>query len=143
MNSLRLSPRLRYAVYAVIALLFLTGAGWWFADRLKETAESEKWQSVAANLLMLHGAAAMIALLLFGAIFADHVQKSWRRRKNRVMGVILLGTVTILITTAFGLYYSGSETVRPWVSWAHLLVGLVLPMLLLFHIFSGRRANRL
>jgi hypothetical protein len=59
------------------------------------------------------------------------------------MGLILLATNAILIATAFGLYYSGSETVRPWISWVHLLVGLALPLLLLFHIVSGRRANRL
>jgi hypothetical protein len=126
-----------------MALLFLTGAGWWVADWFKEAPDFEKWQTVAANLLMLHGGAAMIALLLFGAIFTVHVLQSWPRRNNRSMGLILLATNAILIATAFGLYYSGSETVRPWISWVHLLVGLALPLLLLFHIVSGRRANRL
>jgi len=127
----------------VTTLLFLTGTGWWIADRLKETAYSETWQSVAANLLMLHGGAAMIALLLFGAMFPIHIQQSWLRGKNRVMGSVLLATGAVLIVTAFGLYYSGSDIARPWMSWIHLMIGLALPVLLLFHIASGRRANRL
>lgn len=127
----------------MIALLFLTGTGWWIADRLKETAYSETSQSVAANLLMLHGGAAMIALLLFGAMFPIHIQQSWLRGKNRVMGSVLLATGAILIATAFGLYYAGSDIVRPWMSWIHLMIGLALPVLLLCHIASGRRANRL
>ena len=140
--ALQLSRALRYALYAVTALLFLTGAGWWIADRLKETDYSETSQSVAVNLLMLHGGAAMIALLLFGAMFPIHVQQSWQRGKNRIMGLILLAVGAILIATAFGLYYSGSDIVRPWVSWIHLMLGLALPVLLLFHIVSGRRVNR-
>src|SRR5258708_4512809 len=107
--ALQLSRPLRCALYAVITLLFLTGAGWWIADRLKDTAYSETSQSVAANLLMLHGGAAMIALLLFGAMFPVHIQQSWHRGKNRSMGSVLLATGAILIATAFGLYYSGSD----------------------------------
>ena len=30
----------------------------------------------------------------------------------------------VLIVTAFGLYYLGSETVRPWMSWIHIAAGI-------------------
>jgi hypothetical protein len=48
---------------------------------------------------------------------------------------------TLLIMTAFGLYYLGSETVRPWMSWIHILVGFSVPGLFTLHIFLGRRRS--
>jgi hypothetical protein len=48
---------------------------------------------------------------------------------------------TVLIVTAFGLYYLGSETVRPWMSWTHLVVGFSAPVLITAHIFLGRRTR--
>jgi hypothetical protein len=44
---------------------------------------------------------------------------------------------TLLIVTAFGLDYLGSETVRPWMSWRHIVVGF--SVLFALHIFLGRR----
>jgi len=45
-----------------------------------------------------------------------------------------------LIVPAFGLYYLGSETVRPWMSDVHIAMGLAIPALLVAHIWRGRRA---
>jgi hypothetical protein len=44
-----------------------------------------------------------------------------------------------LTITGYGLYYAGGERLRAWTSWIHLAVGLALPILLLIHIFVGRR----
>jgi hypothetical protein len=45
----------------------------------------------------------------------------------------------VLIVTAFGLYYFGSETLRPLTSDVHIVVGLALPFLLALHIWLGRK----
>ncbi len=45
----------------------------------------------------------------------------------------------VLIVTAFGLYYLGSETVRPWMSWIHIAAGFSLSLSFPVHIFLGRR----
>ena len=136
---MRLDPRFRYAVYAAIALLFLTGVGWFVADWQKEGANGETWQQIAAYLLMLHGGGAMVSLLLLGALIPVHVLRSWRSGKNLVMGSVMVAMNSILIVTAFGLYYLGSEAVRPWMSWIHLAFGAALPGLLALHIVLGRR----
>ncbi len=47
---------------------------------------------------------------------------------------------SVLVVTAFGLYYAGSETLRPWMSDVHLWVGLAFPLLLLIHVVLGRRS---
>jgi hypothetical protein len=136
---LRLNSRFRFAIYAAVAVLFLTGIGWFAADWQKEGVNGETWQQIAVYLLMLHGGGAMITLLLLGALIPVHVLRSWRRGKNRVMGSVMIALNAVLIVTAFGLYYLGSETVRPWMSWVHLVFGASLPGLLAFHIALGRR----
>ena len=48
----------------------------------------------------------------------------------------------VLILTAFGLYYLGAETLRPWASCAHIVAGFALPVLVTFHIWLGRRRSK-
>jgi hypothetical protein len=136
--AVRLDPQFRWALYAACAVLFATGAGWLLADAWKESADV--WQEVAANLLMLHGGAAMIALMLLGALVPLHLRRAWRAKKNRLTGSIMATVNIILIITAFGLYYFGSDDVRPWTSRIHYVVGFALPIFGLVHVLSGRRS---
>ncbi len=126
-------------MYAAFATLALTGAGWLVADWQKNIAGDEIWQQVAANLLMVHGGVAMLALLLLGALIPVHLLRAWRSRKNLISGSIMATFNATLIVTAFGLYYLGSEQVRPWISWIHLSVGFALSLMLPLHIWLGRR----
>ena len=136
--ALRLNSPFRYALYTALAVLFATGTAWLVADQLKDAPDSETWQSIGATLLMLHGGAAMVTLMLFGALFPLHIHRSWRGQTNQIMGVLMLAVSAVLIATAFGLYYLGSDTARPWLSSIHTDVGLALPALLLVHIVVGR-----
>jgi hypothetical protein len=136
---LRLKPSFRFSIYAAFAVLFLTGAGWLVADRQKELSSGEGWQQTSAYLLMAHGGAAMVTLLLLGALIPVHVLRSWRVGNNLVSGSMMVAFNTLLIVTAFALYYLGAEAVRPWMSWIHIVVGFILPAWLALHIFLGRR----
>jgi heme A synthase len=136
---LRLKPSFRFAIYAAFAVLFLTGAGWLVADWQKDISGAEIWQQSIAYLLMVHGGAAMVTLLLLGALIPVHVLRAWRSSKNRVSGSVMATLNTVLIVTAFGLYYLGSETLRPWMSWIHLAAGFSLALFFPVHILLGRR----
>lgn len=120
-------------------MLFLTGAGWFVADWQKDVSSSEIWQQIAANMLMVHGGVAMLALMLIGALIPLHLLRSWRARKNRVSGSVMVAFNAVLIATAFGLYYLGSETLRPWISWIHIGAGLLVVLAFPLHIVLGRR----
>jgi hypothetical protein len=135
----RLELPFRYAIYAAFTLLFLSGAAWLVADQLKDESGAEVWQQVSANSLMIHGGAAMLALLLIGALFPLHIGRAWRAKKNRLTGSTMVASNAMLIATAFGLYYLGSEEIRPWASDVHIAFGMSLPLLLLMHIKAGRR----
>jgi hypothetical protein len=134
---LRLKSSFRYAIYAGFAVLFLTGAGWFVADWRKEN--DEIWQQVAANMLMVHGGVAMLTLMALGALIPLHFLRAWRARRNLVSGSIMAAFNTVLIITAFGLYYLGSDAVRPWMSWIHIGAGVCVSLMFPIHILLGRR----
>jgi hypothetical protein len=140
---LQLSARFRFALYAAFFVLFVTGAGWLLADQMKDTPSSgEAWQFAGVYLLMIHGGAAMVTLMLLGALFPLHMQRGWRAGRNRLAGAGMLTCNALLILTSFGLYYAGSELLRPWISNMHTGFGLCLPFLFSIHIIVGRRSPR-
>ena len=136
---MRLKTSFRYAIYAGFAVLFLTGAGWLVADRNKDG--DEIWQQVAANMLMVHGGVAMLTLMALGALIPLHFLRAWHARKNLVSGSLMAAFNAALIVTAFGLYYLGSESVRPWMSWIHIAAGLSVSLMFPIHILLGRRQS--
>jgi hypothetical protein len=139
--ALRLDPRFRFALYGAFALLVLTGAVWLVADQFKDSPEGELWQRVSASMLMVHGGTAMVTLLLLGALFPLHIRLGWRSGRNRITGPAMVAFNAVLIVTAFGLYYLGSDTVRPWVSDVHTGIGFALPALVVVHVLLGRRSR--
>ena len=122
-------------------MLVLTGAGWLVADWQKEISSDEIWQQSIAYFLMVHGGTAMAVLLLLGALFPVHLIRAWRARKNRISGSAMATFNAILIVTAFGLYYLGSETLRPWMSWIHIAAGFSIALMFPLHIYLGRRKS--
>ena len=139
---MRLNSSFRYAIYAVFTVLVLTGAGWLVADWQKDVSGDEVWQQSIAYLLMVHGGVAMITLLLLGALVPLHLLRAWRSGKNRISGSLMATFNAVLIATAFGLYYLGSESLRPWMSWTHIVAGFSLAVWFPFHIYWGRRKLR-
>ena len=136
---MRLRSSFRYSIYAAFAALFLTGACWLVADWQKNISSDDIWQQAAAYLLMAHGGTAMVTLLLLGALIPVHMLRSWRSGNNLVTGSMMIRLNTLLVVTAFGLYYLGSEIVRPWMSWIHVVAGFCVPVLFTLHVFLGRQ----
>ena len=137
---MRLEASFRWTVYGVAAALFVTGAAWLAADALKDGPSGDAWQEIGANLLMVHGGAAMAMLMVLGALFPLHVRRGWRARKNRLSGSAMVTLNGLLIATAFGLYYSGSDLMRPWISDAHIAAGFALAALIVIHPLIGHRS---
>jgi hypothetical protein len=136
---MRLKTAFRFALYGIFALLFVSGAAWIYADQMKNNeVDTEVWQQAAAFLLSLHGAAAMVTLMLLGALGPMHVQRAWRAKKNRATGIASIAMYGLLILTAFGLYYLGSEALRPWISTIHIAFGLAVPAVITAHVMVGR-----
>src|SRR6266511_3904096 len=138
-DSIRLKSLQRYSLYAVLVLLFLSGAAWAYWNYLRLPGDFEA--TAKAWAMKIHGAAAMAILMLIGMLLSAHVKFAWCARRNRANGSVFLSAFAVLTITGYGLYYAGGERLRGWTSWIHLAVGLALPILLLIHIFLGRRTR--
>ncbi|MBC7369086.1 MAG: hypothetical protein H7343_20130 [Undibacterium sp.] len=143
-EPLRLSPRLRAWTYSAFGVLFASGAAWWLLQQTKP-AESElglRAHVASTWLLRLHGAAAMLVLVILGLLLSVHVARGWQARKNRFSGVSMLALCALLIASGWLLYYASGETVRAGASVVHIGAGFILPILLVLHIVIGRSTRR-
>jgi hypothetical protein len=139
-DSIRLKRLQRYILYAVLALLFLSGAAW--ADWNYLAASPGDFEASAKTWAMkIHGGAAMAILVLVGMLLTGHVRFAWRAHRNRANGLLFLVAFAVLTGTGYALYYAGGENLRVWTSWIHLGVGLALPMLLVLHVWLGKRTR--
>ena len=137
---MRLSSGHRSWIYWSAALLFGSGALWlvchYFLQGEGEFGPApsplEPWA------LRLHGAAAMLALVVVGSLLPVHVRRAWHQRHNLRLGIALLAVMLLLTVSGYALYYFGGEEARPIISLLHWAVGLGAPPLLLWHVASGR-----
>lgn len=129
---MRIEAWLRRLLYTTLAALFASGVAWWMFG---------EGDAARPYLIAAHGLAAMIALLALGAIAVLHVRESWKRRRNRWSGLVVATGLGVLVVTAFGLYYIGSDWLRSYTSLVHLVVGVAMPLLILAHVVLGVRSR--
>jgi heme A synthase len=142
-EGLRFSLRLRRWFYGVFGVLFVSGAAW-LAFHQWGAVENEFGPApnpAGPWLLRLHGAAAMAALVLLGILLPLHVRRAWHARRNRSHGVLMLGLCALLVVTGYALYYAGGEQIRHHAALIHDVLGLALPLFLIWHIVQGRRSR--
>ena len=131
-----------WTVYASVAVMFATGVSWWLLDLFgqREGDFGPEKHPAQFFLIRIHGALAMGMMMIFGGLLATHIRHYWRKRKNRVTGLVLVGTWTLLMASAYILYYAAGDTVRVTAHWTHVILGLGLPAWLLLHL-RGRTDN--
>lgn len=142
--EIRLSVAHERSVYATFAALVVTGCAWLLCHYL--LADAGEFgplpHPLEALWLKLHGAAAMIALVLFGSLLTVHMRRAWSHRRGRATGGMLAGLFVLLTVTGYGLYYVAGESVRAWISVVHWAVGLAVPLLLAAHVYTLRATLR-
>jgi len=92
--------------------------------------------------LRVHGAAAMLALIVSGSLLPVHVRRGWHQRVNRAWGIALCTVLVLLTLTGYGLYYLGGERWREMTGIAHWAIGLACPIIVVLHVRAGRSARR-
>ena len=124
------------------AALFATGALWLvFRFFLREHGEfGEPPHPMEVWWLRLHGAFAMVMLIVAGTLLPIHIRRGWHQRKNLLAGIVVIAIIVLLIASGYALYYGDEET-RPVVSALHWVVGLAAPGVLIWHILRGRRTH--
>jgi predicted permease len=140
---MRLSHGHRGWVYWSGALLLVSGTLWLlFHYFLRVHGQfGEAPHPLESWWLRLHGAAAMLGLVVLGSLLPVHVRRGWHQRRNLLAGTILGAVGLLLIASGYALYYFGGEELRPWISAFHWMVGLSALPLLVWHISRGREAS--
>lgn len=142
--TIALSPGHRRAVFGTGLALAATGAGWLVCHFLLGGGDPdfpgmphplEPWW------LKVHGAVAMVSLLVVGTLLPWHAWRAWQFRRNRGTGGAVIVVVLVLVVSAWALYYVGSETLRPAISVVHWALGLAGVPLLWLHGVRGRRSR--
>lgn len=141
--SLQLERWQRRAIYLSVLLLTLSGAVWLAAHyffrpvgQFGETVSPlEPWS------MKLHGAAAIALFFLLGSILNGHIRRALRSQRNRLSGWSMVGLLSALTLSGYGLYYLASEPTRPLWSFMHWIPGCALIALLVSHVFVGRRSR--
>jgi hypothetical protein len=137
---IRFGNRHKRMLYAVFALLWLSGALWLvFHFYLRVPGEFgevahplEKWW------LRLHGLMGFASLVAVGSVLPIHVRRAWHLRKNRATGLFTKSIFLWLAATGYALYYFSSDANESWLPPLHWVVGLSLPLMLMVHIRRGR-----
>jgi hypothetical protein len=130
-------------LYAVSLTLFVSGGVWAWIHSLDDAGRAgEGLRRVNTRLIALHGFAAVGFVLLLGTLLPGHVRRSWRARKNRRQGASFLTAISILTLSGYALYYVSDDRWRRGGSGLHLWLGLISPVLLFWHIWTGRRATQ-
>lgn len=142
-DTIRLGSLQEGAVYLATAALVVSGAVWlvlhYFMAQPGQFGPMP--HPVEPWMLRLHGAAAMAALIIYGSLLPIHIRRAWAVRRNVVLGIVVAACMLLLTITGYLLYYAGSEELRPLISAAHWIPGLAVPLLLMWHVLSGRRTT--
>ncbi len=144
--SFRLERWHRWTLYSVGTALLLSGVVWLLAHYfLRVPGEFGETIHPLEHLSMqLHGAVAMLALFFIGSLLNNHIRRANNARRNRLTGWLMIMLLIWLPLSGYALYYLASETNHSIWSLSHWIVGMLLPLLVLWHIQSGRRLiNRL
>jgi hypothetical protein len=140
-RGLRLRAGHRLILYAAALSLLVSGGAWAWANRLDQAGQAgESLHQFKPWLMKIHGLSAMAFVLLLGTLLPGHVRRAWHARKNRGNGAFFLTAVSVLTLSGYLLYYLGDEDWRSGTSNFHVWLGLTAPVLLVWHIRSGRRA---
>jgi hypothetical protein len=138
---MRLSQRHERWLYAIGALIFVSGLGW-LGDHYLFAGSAEFGDAHAPFeplWLRLHGAAAMAGLVVWGSVFPGHIARAWHLGVNRRSGLLMLSLVVLLVVSGWSLYYISDEDTRPWISMVHWLAGIVAGAGLGIHVWLGKR----
>lgn len=130
-----------YTVYTVFSLLTASGILWilfhYFVS--KQGTFGRIPHPLEKLWLEIHGAVAMLTLLLLGTLLLVHMWRAWVSKINRWSGSTLFILNLFLIVTGYCLYYLGNEHVRAQISLLHWVTGLLLPLFLIVHVLSARK----
>jgi len=97
------------------------------------------WRTLAAAV---HLIAAFLVIAVAGSLWTVHMQRGWRMKRNRITGSLLVAILVALGLTGAGIYYFGDETLSKWSSLGHTAAGLIVGLIVWWHMTHGKKRNK-
>lgn len=134
----QISLRRKKIVYGIVLGVWATGALWvlFHYFLMSEGPFGPAPHPLELWWLALHGAFAFASLWLLGMLWVIHIPIGWRTSRRRWSGGGMFAIAAWLVLTGYGLYYLGSEEVRPTMAVLHWAIGLAAPAVFLLHRFA-------
>ncbi len=142
--TFRIPRPYKYFLFAVLTTSWVSGILFYYLNRWGEIEGLFGPEKHPAQfpILMLHGAAAFLMILSFGALLTNHIPAAWKLGRSRYIGITLISLITFQMITAYLLYYVAWEEGRPILANVHAGVGFCIPFVLLTHIWIGIKNRR-
>jgi len=129
----------RVAIYAVGALLWLSGALWLLLHHAfpHQSAFGPLPNPWEAPLMRVHGLIAEAGVFLIGWMSAAHISTRWGSERNRRSGIALGGTALLLVFSGYALYYTTGSP-HDSAGFVHEILGLLSPLAAAAHWWRQR-----
>lgn len=140
-QPIRFSATHRSLLHGTFLLLWLSGVLWLLFHYFLQQAGEFGSAPHPAEIwwLRVHGLLVFAALLALGSVLPQHAKRAWELGKNRRSGLLIKSVFLWLAGSGYALYYFASDENAGWLPPLHWAVGVLLPLLLLWHIRQGRK----
>lgn len=130
--------------YILLASCWITGIGFFVLDTwlIVEGEFGPEKHFLQLPSLQVHAATAFFIMVFFGGFFFGHMPRARKVPHSQTSGWILLSALGYLIFSAYLLYYIGNESIRFYVMYSHLIIGVLLPIMLACHLRSHKQNKR-
>ncbi len=137
-----MSAAVRWASYAVFALLWVSGCLWLILHELvqSQTAFGPLPNPWEAPVIHVHGWLAVAGVFVLGWVSGGHVLDRWALYRVRTSGPFLAAVAVILVATGYALYYT-TDRLHEIASRTHQILGAAGIFLAILH-WTGNRRRR-
>ena len=141
--SAKIKKPYRYFFYTVLLLSLVTGTTFWLLQHygMQEGDFGPESHFLQYPTLQLHGFSAFLMLMSLGAIFASHIPKNWHYNRGKKSGSTISSFIIFSVLSAYSLYYLVGEDWHTFLVNSHAIIGLLLPLILFFHIKFARKSK--
>lgn len=138
---MRPAYRIKILFYFSLLVMSFSGFAWlildnYFQQKTIVGLQKHPWQGFLINF---HGCYSYLFSILFGYIIAAHVSAFWAAKRYRFSGNLLLALISLSIASGASLVFLSLQKLHNLITWVHIISGISILIMLIFHVRTKRR----